>query len=370
MKINRQNFINSETAFYDAIHEGIAVPLTNYNYGLLKPDEDQKSSLVMDVVKSQADNFLLKLTVCKAITSKGLRIDINPETSSELTLSEKIDFSSYKNNTGLQFFVLVSADHTERVPFGQPSPEETPARHPFAGPLYKLHMLEASEVNHKTLGRNHLCIGKFKVKNEELVWDTSYIPPSSTIQSFQLLKQHYNSMAGNLNNIQTATYNIIQKVINKNQNSPLAFNIKYICEKIVFVVSSMFFSFRFRLGQLPPIELVNHIVLVANQFKMALDFLPEKEKEDLQLYFKEWIEISPGKFDEMLAAVIEVDYDHENIHQTLLPLMEFLNVSSDLFQKLDELELIGRRKETNAFVREISGSQSSAPKKKGFSLLD
>ncbi len=369
MKISRQHFINSETALFGAIHEGMATQLTNFNYGLMKPDENRKSSLEIEVIKSQADNFLIKLTVCRAITSGGVRIDVSPEVSAELTLNEQVDYASLKNNPNPQYFLLISADYSGRVPFGPPSTDEVPARHPFAGPLYQLHILEASELNQKELGKHHLCIGKLKVKNDELSWDTTYIPPCTSVQSFPLLRQHYNAVANHLNTIQTATYSIIQKVINKNQNSPLAFNIKYVCEKIVYTVSSLFFPFRFKIFQLPPIEMVNCVVILGNQFKMALDFLPEKEKEDLQLYFKEWIEISPGKFDEMLAAVIEVDYHHENISQTIVPLMEFLSVSADLFKKLDELELIGRRKESNAFVREISGNQST-PKKKGFSLLD
>lgn len=370
MKISRMNFINSETALFGAIHNAFGAFLTNYNYGILPPDVNEKSSLEIEVIKSQADNFLLKLKLCKAVTAGGIFIELNSDTSSELTFSETIDFKSLKNNPNPQFFLLISVDYSVRMPFGTPSPDESPARHPFSAPYYQLHILEANEINHKQLGINHVCIGKFKIKSEELIWDSTYIPPCSAIQSFPLLRQNYNTMANHLNSIQVATYSIIQKVINKNQNSPLAFNIKYVCEKLVQVVSSMFFPFRFKFFQLPPIELVNSIILVANQFKMALDFLPEKEKEDLQLYFKEWVEISPGKFDELLSSVIEVDYDHENISDCLTILSEFLSVTADLFQKLDDLELIGRRKESNAFVREISGNQAAGPKKKGFSLLD
>jgi hypothetical protein len=370
MKIGRQHFIDSETAIFGAIHAGAGTPLTNYNYGLLLPESNRKSSLELEVVKSQADNFLIKLTVCRAITSGGILIDLNPENSSELTLNDRIDFAALKNVPNPVFYLLLSVDYSVRVPFGTPSPDENPARHPFAGPAYQLHVLEAGEVNHKELGSNHICIGRFKIKSDDLIWDTAYIPPSSKVQGFPLLRQHYNSVANHFNNIQTSTYSIIQKVLNKNQNSPLAFNIKHVCEKIVQTVSQLFFPFRFKIFQLPPIEMINCIVMLGNQFKMALDFLPEKEKEDLQLYFKEWIEISPGKFDEMLASVIEVDYDHEDINSSLLPLIDFLGITANLFERLDELELIGRKPDKNIFVREISGNQSAGSKKKGFSLLD
>lgn len=84
--------------------------------------------------------------------------------------------SSLKNNANPAYYLLISVDYTERVPFGNP-PNETPVRHPYASPLYQLHLLESSEVNHKRLGKNRLCIGKFKLKNEELLWDSAYIPP-------------------------------------------------------------------------------------------------------------------------------------------------------------------------------------------------
>jgi hypothetical protein len=370
MKINRQHFIDSENAVFAAIHDSIAVQINNYNYGLLTSGEDIKSSLDVNIVKSQADNFLVKVTLCRAITSGGVRIELTPTLTKEIILNEKVNLGSLKNNPNPQFYLIISVDYNERTPSGNPIANEYPARHPFVLPKYQLHLKEASELNNADLGKNFLTIGRFKYKGDELQWDANYIPPCTSIQSFQNLKQHYNTVANHFNSIQTCTYSIIQKVINKNQNSPLAFNVKYVCEKLVYYVSSQFFPFRFTLHQQSPIAIVYSVVQLANHFKMALDFLPEKEKEDLQLYFKEWNEISPGKFDEILAAVIETDYDHENILECLKPLIEFTELTADLFEKLNDLELIGRRKEKDIFVREIQGNTKQGPKKKGFSMLD
>ena len=119
MKINRQSFINSETALFNSIHSGIATQLTDYNYGLLQPDENQKNSLEVEVIKSQADNYIIKLTICKAITAGGIRIDVNPDVSSELTLNDRVDYVALKNNPNPLFFLLISVDYSERIPFGQ-----------------------------------------------------------------------------------------------------------------------------------------------------------------------------------------------------------------------------------------------------------
>ena len=370
MKINRQHFIDSENAIYAAIHDSIAVHVNDYNYGLLTSGEGLKSSLEINIVKSQADNFLVKVNLCRAITAGGVRIELTPTLCKELTLNERVNLGSLKNNPNPQFYLLISVDYNERVPTGNPLTSELPARHPYVLPNYQLHLKEASELNSAELGKNFLKIGRFKYKSEELQWDANYIPPSTSIQSFQNLKQYYNTIANHFNSIQTCTYSIIQKVINKNQNSPLAFNVKYVCEKLVYYISSQFFPFRFTLHQQAPIAVVYSVVQLANHFKMALDFLPEKEKEDLQLYFKEWNEISPGKFDEILAEVIETDYDHESIMECFKSLSEFTELTADLFEKLNDLELIGRRKEKDIFVREIQSGGKQGPKKKGFSMLD
>ena len=199
MKINRQHFVDSETAVFAAIHDSIATQITNYNYGILQSEEGQKSALEINVVKSQSDNFLVKLTLCRAITAGGVRIEILPEICKEISLTEKINFAQIKNNPNPQYFLLVSVDFAQRIPTGNPSANESPARHPYAMPQYQLHIKEASELNLKELGRNHLCVGKFKLKGDELIWDNAYIPPCTSIQSFPLLKQHYNTIANCFN---------------------------------------------------------------------------------------------------------------------------------------------------------------------------
>ena len=106
MKINRQHFIDSENALFAAIHDGIATQINNYNYGLLTNGEGLKSTLEVNVVKSQADNFLVKVSLCRAITSGGLRIELTPTLSKEITLNEKVNLGSLKNNPNPQFYHL------------------------------------------------------------------------------------------------------------------------------------------------------------------------------------------------------------------------------------------------------------------------
>ena len=47
----------------------------------------------------------------------------------------------------------------------------------------------------------------------------------------------------------------------------------------------------------------------------------------------------------MLASAIDADYLHDDIYGSFQPLIYFLNVWSDLLEKLKDLKLINRRNE-------------------------
>lgn len=124
------------------------------------------------------------------------------------------------------------------------------------------------------------------------------------------------------------------------------------------------------LTQRPPIFLAETVVQLANEIKLTLDFMPEKEKEEMLNYFKEWNQISPAAFVELVGLVIDLDYDHNNIYESFVPVLNLLARLSELFEKLSQLDLIGSRKQKDIFVRELDVNEGKPAKKKGFNLLD
>ena len=82
-------------------------------------------------------------------------------------------------------------------------------------------------------------------------------------------------------------------------------------------------------------------------------------------YFKEWNNISASEFEDMISAVVDLTYDHNNLYKTFLPITAFVNKWSDIMEKLSENE-IGKRRNTG----DIMIGQKYEEKKKGFSLLD
>lgn len=372
MKIRKDHFVNSENAFYDMVRDAVAMRLTNFNYGLLNPAPGDKKALELTVLRSQTDNFKISVSLCRAITAGGNRIEILPQVDEEVVCEDRIDFS-VGNNKGKSssniYYAVITVDPFNRLPFGDAT-EETPARNPFTKPRYELRIIAEEDIDTGSLGAFHFPVARFISKAKEMVMDENYIPPCAVIQGHPALIQLYKNVGESLNKIQEHSTEIVQKVVAKSQNSPLAQNIRKLSESNAGYISYIFFKLRMVLTQYPPIFLLETVVQLANEIKLGLDFMPDKQREEVLNYFKNWNQVTPATFSEMLNEVIDLDYNHNNIYESFIPVINFLSMLSELFEKLSQLELLGMVKDKNLFIREMDVTDGKPAKKKGFNLLD
>lgn len=366
MKLNKSLFENSESALLRHIQIGLSAFINNNNFGLIHKKDLSQSSFELKVSKFDNENYKIVLKDCFAITYNGAIIDISADTGNEVSQICKLSDLKELNSKNPEYYLALSVNYEKRIPTGEPNVTEQPLRQPFVIPEYRLELIPSETYNISAAHGNILVVGKFLIANNALNWDESYIPACTSISSHPELIKAYDAISENVNIVQISLYNIIYKVINKNQKSPLAFNIKVVCEKVIYQVSSLFFSLKHSYQNYPPINLVSEISCFANQLKMSIDFLPEKEKEDMLLYFKEWSDVSPAKFEEFLNYMIHLDYNHQEISESFDTVLEFTTFISELLKRLSELDLIGKRKtDKNMVVRE-TGTKA----KKGFRMID
>lgn len=370
MKIHKDHFLNSENALMDAIRDARASMLTHYNFGLLPPAPGDISALDFNLVKSQSDNYIFTLNLCRAITAGGARIEIGASLDKKLTGTSKFDQFSGGKKEFDYYYAVVTVNPFERVPQGEPSPRETPARHPYTKPFYSLDIISGEDLAAEAFGLYHFPVARFKRKGNEIVSDDKWFPPCINIFSHPGMLALCKEIGSNLNRVQDYSNSIIRKVVAKSQNTALAQNVKKLSEINVQYISGIFFSFRTILPYQPPVFLLNTMVNLANLVKVSLDFMIEKEKEELLQYFKEWTELTPTHFIELLANAIETEYDHYAIVDSYQPVNMFLHKWASLFEQLNELELIGKRKDKDFIIRERVVGDNKNEKKKGFNFLE
>ncbi len=367
MKISKSHFAETNDFIYDQVRDVISLQLTSYNYGLLPPLSGEKTSLSFTVKETQSENYKVSLAHCRAITQGGCRIELL-EGMDEISSTMAVSSDIAKKGNGI-FDVILTVNPFLRTPAGTPNAEEQPPRHPFERPQLVISVVPSDQINASELGEHFIIIGRLHFKSNEFVYDQRFIPACTSIIAHPALKNIYNTLGGYLNEIQSYSTNIVKKVLDNSQDTGLAQNTRLVCERLVYFTSSSFFQFRSLLPQQSPIFLVELFTRLGNEVKVSINCLKDKDKEEVLNYFKEWTDLTPAQFMGMLDEVIDVEYNHNDCYDSLTKVDYMLSILASLLNKLNSLELIGRRKERDIFVREKEIEKKS-DKKKGFSMLD
>lgn len=371
MKINRQHFIDSENALLDGLRDSQALSRHSYDYGLLQPIAGEKSALDLQVVNGGGKQLKISLRHCRAVTSGGCRIELIPGVHPELIGEHEIPAGTdeFGKPSTARFFAIVSIDPFARKPFGVAAADEYPPRNSYSISDFRLSLISEEELDAGSLGAFHLPIARFAWRNGELITDTSYIPPCATVGAHPGTRQLYNAAAERFSQIQEGSWEIVRKITEGGQNTALALNMFRICESGLRHISAEFFNFRTLYRQQAPVFVLSSLIQFSAGIQVGLNLLSAKDKEELLQYFSHWNELSPGRFEEMLALAVNADYEHEDIYGSFEPLMNFLKMWNELLEKLKGLKLIGQRKEGFDF----GGRTVDTPKEKGkgkFSIFD
>ena len=365
MKVSKDHFIALENALLDSIRDSYAFGIKDYNYGLLPPVMGEKTSLDIEILKTGGENLFVRLNSCRAITPGGCRIELTPNKIKSLNLKAQVEskFETGKFETGT-YEVILKVNPFNRIPVGNPDPDEIPPRHPYSSFEHKLWVLPSEQVNPNDLGEYYLTLARINFKGGEWLIDNTFIPSCTSVNSSGILIGAYKTLGTQLGEIESSSLKIIQKIISKNQKAPLSENVKFLCERLSFLISQLFFTYKTVSYQVPPIFLCDIFVKVANNFRLVLMQMPEKEKEDMLNYFNEWTDIIPSSFEKMVSSVTDLDYDHNNIAASINPILQFVSLVASLMTKLSTLEFIGKHKEKDLFVRETRVDQDQSDKKK------
>jgi len=367
MKVTKDNFIETDKHHHDIARDIVSLSLTGYNYGLLPAQTSTKEAFDLRVSENSASGIHLKLYYCNAITVNGCRICLTTDSPvlSAFLKNEKPVLDS--NSESKSFDVVLTANPFDRVPAGNPDPEENPPRHPFTDSTYKLHIIPSEQLNYAELGTYYLIIGKVKSKEGYFELE-NYIPPCTAVTSHSGLVGYYENLGSSADFIHNTSLKIMQKIFEKNKPSSIAKNFSMLCEKILGYTTNLFFLYRNSIPFTAPIYLVDAMSTLANLIRTTLYLIPPEEREELLKYIFEWCEVTPNAFEEELVKAIDIRYDHNNIIGSMDILTHFTQMLSAVWNKMNSLEYIGQRRESIVVKNEVV--KQVEPTKKRWSILD
>ncbi len=359
MKITKDHFIQQENAFEDKIKDVSACFLNNFNYGLL-PMWGSKDTSFSVVLKISNQKFLsVSISQIRALTQGGSRIEIlesNNPLAFSIDLSGEIEASKKEDNR--VFYIILNINPFLKEPFGELISDEEPPRYPFAKPSYSVSLIPEKQAPGEGILPFTLLIGKLFLKPDRIELFDEYLPACMSIKSHSTLIGFYSMVEKFYNQLELNLLSIIGKIKEKGQDSTLALSVLTLALNLLNFISINNLKIRWRIPDQPPIGLFENIAGFARIIKNTIDCNTAAHKEELLNYFTSWSELKQGDFEKLLVYCINFEYNHNEISISIDQFSEFIHIMTSLFAKLESLAYIGKKKETNIFVKEQTTKRS------------
>ena len=352
MKITRKHF--EDTGLYtEALARDIsAMHLNEDNFGILPG----AGSLELKV--SCDSNLLIhvELKSCYAVTPDGSRIQFN----ADQVIRENINFKDISARYNLplsqtqQLYLLLTINHFKRLPSGIPAMEENPPRHPFTKPDISVDLLPGQQLNTTQLSGS-LLIGMITFRNGELQFNADYIPPCTSMGSLPVLTDWLTKFRQALDIWEISCLKVVQKInskIQSQQPNALAGNIQKISEKMLEQLVKQKARFQWSLGKSAPVHFCVALLEQIQLMHAILQCYPEKDREEMLNYFAEWTETPAGKLENQNLHLFQQGYNHYDVGSLLHEMYIVYQSHIQIFQKLAQLEFIGKKKGQGIFVIE------------------
>lgn len=340
MKINRSHFVDSENALLDLIRDHAGINNKQFSYGLLIPVQGEKSSLDCNVQNNQTGGLVkFSVRLCRGITLGGHRIEIIPGIHEPVTCEElEIDRSFQEH------LAIITVDHINRMPHGMGIEDEYPPRNPHTVSSYKVSVVPLETLDSGQLGMNHLAIAKFVYRGGELIKDNNYVPPCTTLLAHPGARTIGNQIGEYFSSIQNSSIEVIQKAANQATQTDLSHNVERLCRDVLSLISANSFSFKTIYTQMPPVFIAEMGYKIVSLISVHVNCLSDAQKDDILNYFSHWSDLTPGKFQDLIAGVSNSDFDHEDIQPFFTQLMEFFGVWLKLLDDIKNTKMIGEKR--------------------------
>jgi hypothetical protein len=377
MKINKEHLEQTDNYSKDSVRDAIALQINDFNFGLCPPTEEGISSLNLNISVDPLKIIRVDLKTCRAVTPGGNRIEFGYQSSFKVNneiekLTSELIFENTKENN---FYVVLYINSFARIPFGQPDNDETPPRHPFVMPEYKIQILPESQINLSSIPFNSIILSKLQYIAGKMMVNKNFIPACTMVKCSSILLDEYFKLGNLLGETGKNISIIIAKINEKSQSSTLVKSCIALCNQVSDFIATNLGAYRWILSNQPPVYWLNVFLELAYKINITLNNLNAKDREELVGYICEWIEEGPSDFNEKMNKLIRSEYNHSDIESTLNCANDFMQMVYSVFNKLAQLDFIGKKKGEGAFVQERSTikiiEEDSKPpeKQKGWSFL-
>ncbi|MEZ0540562.1 hypothetical protein [Fibrella arboris] len=343
MKITRSHLLATDDATRDLARDAAGSLLSGLDYGLLPPLAGQDTPL-----RLTCDGQSVVLSVCRAITPGGARIELSTEPADALQLpltAVREDWVRLGQSVG---YVIVDIDPFSPSPHGQPDPSEEPLRYPFVRPALRLSAVPAVNLHTSLAAAYHLPVGKLRLTNGVFSLADNYLPPVRAVGSLPDYRDLYHNLRKRLGELLTyATAILIRVRTNARSGQPnaLATSIGYVAEACLLCLGDQLDMFQLRGLHDAPVGLVGTGKRLARQLQIAIMSTPDREREAMFSYIKNWTSVTPVEWETALQEMLDTPYEHADCQPVMSAFVRLNDCLIRLLSKLSDLNYLERSKD-------------------------
>ncbi len=359
MKIRKEHLTGQDKATDDKIKDLASAFFTSSNYGLLPVWSGDQISFKADFKIDNQKFLKASVFSLRAFTPGGARIEIVAAAKpAEFSVDLTREIESAKKEDIASYYIILTVDLFDREPSGEPDEEEEPPRFPFTVSACTLHVMPEKEVAKALFLPYSLCVGKLHIRPDKLEMADDYLPSCMSLKSHDRLMAFHSRVEKFYNQMEINLLSIIGKIREKSQDSSLALSVLALSQNLLDYLSINNLAVKWQLPDQPPLSLFTNIACFARIMRNTIDSNTAAQKEELLNYFTNWSELKQGDFEKLLIYCINFSYDHHEIASSVDQFSEFIQIMNSLFTKLESLAYIGKKKETNIFVKEQTAKRS------------
>jgi hypothetical protein len=349
MKINKNHFVTLQDNIEDLVRDARNLGVNDLNYGLLTTNLTRPFQYAISI---DAHNELsVTIKFLKAVTPGGGRIEITDYTGE---FSEKIELSDFEFREST-YFLLLNIDPYQRIPSGEQNMEEVPPRFPNALPRYFLTSVVETEVNQNNIGSLQFPLAKFRSVSGSFEIITDYVPPALTVNSHPQLVNLFENYESFFKQLEISAVQISQKIRfrNNTEDENLIANMVFeACGRIMMFTGQHINKNKWVSFSMKPMEVLDNVVSLARVIKNTFDSFSGDGKEMLFNYFSEWTDNTSGEYERLFSETINVKYRAFDIGPVVNQVNTFISKTEYLFNILNQLDYIGKKRDTGIFVNE------------------
>jgi hypothetical protein len=355
MKINKGHFIAQDDAWKDALYDVGSLSTSPLRFGILPASAGGEENFNVKISLDNQNTLRVAVLACQAVTPGGIRINLpvltsfpNAETDGVPALS--FPFQETKNESS--WWVVLIVHPYDKQPAGSPDVSENPPRYPYVLPVYTVEVINDSQYGQFSYHPYAITIGKLSANGNLIRVDQDYIPPCYSINASPDLVTLHAELDQFFSTLEILSSQIIQKIFKRNQQNEISELVMFLCDRIMLYLGQAITQMRWMMIHESPAALFASVVSLSRVMKNTIDLRVGSGKEEMLSYLSDWCDLKEGELETVFSSLANLRFDNNDINKNIQKISFFVRTTTRLFETLNKLEFIGKRKDTGKFITE------------------